>query len=167
VPRLGRVPARPSFRLIAAMNPFDAVGTARVSQAIADRMCRIAIGYQDAAGRARSSSAKRRRRRAVAPAVELTRLTREHPQVRMGSSVRGAIDLVRLGQASAPCAGSASPSPATRRSPTPRSRAVRAAAARGGLRAHAGGDRARADRATAAGPAAGAEPPGKARADAR
>ena len=50
VPRLGRVPAEPSFRLIAAMNPFDAVGTARVSQAIADRMCRIAITYQDAPG---------------------------------------------------------------------------------------------------------------------
>ena len=51
-------PPRPSFRLIAAMNPFDAVGTARVSQAIADRMCRIAIGYQDERGRAaRSSSA--------------------------------------------------------------------------------------------------------------
>ena len=32
------------------MNPFDAVGTARVSQAISDRMCRIAIGYQDEAG---------------------------------------------------------------------------------------------------------------------
>ena len=40
----------PSFRLIAAMNPFDAVGTARVSQAISDRMCRISIGYQDSAG---------------------------------------------------------------------------------------------------------------------
>ena len=53
VPRLGRVPAAPSFRLIAAMNPFDAVGTARVSQAIADRMCRIAIGYQDAPGERR------------------------------------------------------------------------------------------------------------------
>ena len=50
VPRLGRIPAGDGFRLIAAMNPFDAVGTARVSQAIADRMCRIAIGYQDAAG---------------------------------------------------------------------------------------------------------------------
>jgi MoxR-like ATPase len=99
VPRLGRVPAKPSFRLIAAMNPFDAVGTARVSQAIADRMCRIAIGYQDAP----------REREIVErvtalstgltqPAVELTRLTREHPQVRMGASVRGAIDLVRLGR---------------------------------------------------------------------
>ena len=32
------------------MNPFDAVGTARVSQAIADRMCRVVLGYQDEAG---------------------------------------------------------------------------------------------------------------------
>ena len=32
------------------MNPFDAVGTARVSQAIADRMCRVVLGYQDDAG---------------------------------------------------------------------------------------------------------------------
>ena len=57
VPRLGRVPAAASFRLIAAMNPFDAVGTARVSQAISDRMCRISIAYQDAPGERRSSSA--------------------------------------------------------------------------------------------------------------
>ena len=32
------------------MNPFDAVGTARVSQAIADRMCRVVLGYQDEPG---------------------------------------------------------------------------------------------------------------------
>jgi MoxR-like ATPase len=97
VPRLGRITAAPGFRLIAAMNPFDAVGTARVSQAIADRMCRIVIGYQDDAGERAivervTGSADTR------SAVELTRLTREHPQVRMGASVRGAIDLVRLGE---------------------------------------------------------------------
>src|ERR1700722_20471731 len=45
IPRVGRVEAADGFVLVAAMNPFDAVGTARVSQAIADRMCRIAIGY--------------------------------------------------------------------------------------------------------------------------
>ena len=80
VPRLGRIPAEPSFRLIAAMNPFDAVGTARVSQAIADRMCRIAIGYQDAPGERRDRRARARAPTAPlsATAVELTRLTREH-----------------------------------------------------------------------------------------
>ena len=97
VPRLGRIPAGPGFRLIAAMNPFDAVGTARVSQAIADRMCRIAIAYQDAPGERRIVTTVTGADGALpASAVELTRLTREHAQVRMGSSVRGAIDLVRL-----------------------------------------------------------------------
>ena len=33
VPRLGTVRAAEGFRLVAAMNPFDAIGTARVSQA--------------------------------------------------------------------------------------------------------------------------------------
>ncbi len=47
VPRFGRVTARPTFRLVAAMNPFDAVGTARVTPALYDRSCRVAMGYQD------------------------------------------------------------------------------------------------------------------------
>jgi MoxR-like ATPase len=112
VPRLGRVPAAPSFRLIAAMNPFDAVGTARVSQAISDRMCRIAIAYQDAAGeRAIVERVTARPSPLTAPAVELTRLTREHPQVRMGASVRGAIDLVRLGRELSALRGEPEPAP--------------------------------------------------------
>ena len=53
VPRLGMVKADPGFRLIAAMNPFDAIGTARVSHAIADRICRVVLGYQDAAAERR------------------------------------------------------------------------------------------------------------------
>lgn len=94
VPRLGTVRAGPAFRLIAAMNPFDAVGTARVSQAIADRMCRVVLGYQDEAGeRAITSAVSGRNGRDVALSVALTRATREHRDVRMGSSVRGAIDL--------------------------------------------------------------------------
>jgi Mg-chelatase subunit ChlD len=76
------------------MNPFDAVGTARVSQAIADRMCRVVLGYQDDAGeRAITSSVSGLSGRWVDMSVALTRATREHRDVRMGSSVRGAIDL--------------------------------------------------------------------------
>jgi MoxR-like ATPase len=112
VPRLGRVPASASFRLIAAMNPFDAVGTARVSQAISDRMCRISIPYQDARGeRAIVERVTDRPSALTAPAVELTRLTREHAQVRMGSSVRGAIDLVRLGGELSALRGEGVPAP--------------------------------------------------------
>jgi MoxR-like ATPase len=112
VPRLGRVPARGGFRLIAAMNPFDAVGTARVSQAISDRMCRIAIGYQDEAGeRAIVGRVAGGASPLVEPAVRLTRRTREHAQVRMGASVRGAIDLVRLGRELGGLRGEAEPQP--------------------------------------------------------
>jgi magnesium chelatase subunit D len=97
VPRLGSVPADPGFRLIAAMNPFDAIGTARVSHAIADRICRIVLGYQDAeAERAITTAVAGVDGQVVDLAVALTRATREHRDVRMGSSVRGAIDLVLL-----------------------------------------------------------------------
>jgi gas vesicle protein GvpN len=97
VPRLGTVRADPQFRLIAAMNPFDAIGTARVSHAIADRICRIVLGYQDAAAeRAITTAVTGLDGRAVELAVTITRATREHRDVRMGSSVRGSIDLVLL-----------------------------------------------------------------------
>ncbi len=97
VPRLGHVRAAAGFRLIAAMNPFDAIGTARVGQAIADRMCRVVLGYQDAAGeRSITGAVTAAPADLTALAVRLVRATREHRDVRMGSSVRGAIDLVLL-----------------------------------------------------------------------
>jgi MoxR-like ATPase len=98
VPRLGRIVAAPGFCLVAAMNPFDAVGTARISAAIADRTCRIAMGYQSAPDEQQIVLQKQ----PAAPAewtedvVELVRRTRSHPDIRVGSSVRGAIDTVRL-----------------------------------------------------------------------
>ncbi len=97
VPRLGTVRAAAGFRLVAAMNPFDAIGTARVSHAIADRICRVVLGYQDAAAERKITTAVTGHHGpATEFAVTLTRATREHPDVRMGSSVRGAIDLVLL-----------------------------------------------------------------------
>ncbi|GAA4086379.1 AAA family ATPase [Nocardioides kongjuensis] len=98
VPRLGLVRAAPGFAVVAAMNPYDAVGTARVSSAVYDRTCRIAMGYQSAeaeaqilAQRAPVPSADWRDR-----AVALVRSTREHPELRVGSSVRGTIDLAGI-----------------------------------------------------------------------
>ena len=157
----GASPAAPGFRLIAAMNPFDAVGTARVSQAIADRMCRIAIGYQDERGRARDRRARDRRRRAplAAPAVALTRGSpASTPRCGWASSVRGAIDLVRLGRGSR--AARRGRARAGRRDLRRRRdrRALRPPAARGGLRADARGDRARADRAAEPKPASRRSP---------
>lgn len=98
VPRLGRIGAQDGFVLVAAMNPFDAVGTARVSQAISDRMCRVTVGYLDAPGEREvvSRQAGPAPEALIALAVTVTRGTRSHPAVRTGASVRGAIDMVRL-----------------------------------------------------------------------
>lgn len=100
IPRVGRLVAEPSFRLVAAMNPFDHIGTTRVSQSIYDRLCRMAIGYQTelqereiVALRTGSSASA-----LVASAVRVTRATRGHPELRLGSSVRGAIDFVLVGE---------------------------------------------------------------------
>lgn len=101
IPRYGTIIAAPTFRLIAAMNPFDSIGTSRIGQAIYDRMCRISVGYQDAV-----------QERAIVDqvtgvpynhddveiAVDLARATRAHRDLRIGSSVRGAIDMTLLAQ---------------------------------------------------------------------
>jgi len=95
VPRFGRIACEPGFRLVAAMNPFDAVGTARISSAVYDRMCRLSMTYQsaddeiDIVRRAVGTDADARWLEKI---VELVRLTREHSDLRVGSSVRGAID---------------------------------------------------------------------------
>ena len=105
VPRLGRVVAEPGFRLVAAMNPFDAIGTARISSAIYDRVCRLSVDYQSAADEEAIVT------RLVEPApdpawlakvVEVVRLTRTHPDLRFGSSVRGAIDTAAVAASLAP-----------------------------------------------------------------
>jgi MoxR-like ATPase len=103
VPRVGTVDAAASFRVIASMNPYDNVGTTRLSTSVHDRLCRLAVGYKDERDErgivalrtgAAAAAAGSLDDRLVADAVAVTRATREHPDVRQGSSVRGAIDCV-------------------------------------------------------------------------
>ena len=101
VPRAGEVIAKDRFRVIASMNPYDNIGTTRLSTSVHDRLCRLAITYQDdeaergiVALRAPLPDVKPAvYERLVADAVAVTRATRTHEDVRQGSSVRGAIDL--------------------------------------------------------------------------
>ncbi len=104
VPTAGLVRAAPTFRVVASMNPYDNVGTTRLSTSVHDRICRLAIGYQDEAAE-RGIVALRAPLPELAPdlygrlvsdAVAVSRATREHPDVRQGSSVRGAIDLTLI-----------------------------------------------------------------------
>ncbi len=100
VPRVGSIAAASTFRVIASMNPYDDAGTSRLSTSVHDRLCRLAVGYQDepaerdiTALRAGGSSGSLQER-LVEDAVAVTRATRTHRDVRQGSSVRGAIDTV-------------------------------------------------------------------------
>jgi MoxR-like ATPase len=114
VPRVGRIAAKPTFRVIASMNPYDNVGTTRLSTSVHDRLNRLAVDYQDAGAeeaiaRLRTGAAGALGDRLVLDAVAVTRATRTHPDVRQGSSVRGAIDCVLVATKLAELRGIRSP----------------------------------------------------------
>jgi len=101
VPRVGSIVALPTFRVIASMNPYDNVGTTRLSTSVHDRLNRLALDYQDAPAEENIVSLRTHAdgalaSRLVEDAVAVTRATREHPDIRQGSSVRGAIDCVLI-----------------------------------------------------------------------
>ncbi len=100
VPRLGLIKAHEKFRLVAAMNPFDSVGTARISGAIYDRVCRLVMDYQSSGEEAEivASTHPDADPDFVASVIRVVRATRDHPELRMGSSVRGALDLVAISE---------------------------------------------------------------------
>jgi len=98
IPRYGIIKAKPSFRIICAMNPYDDVGTNRLSRALLDRFCRLKLTYQS-----RNEEIEIVKLRTgcnckwlVELAVDLARETRHHPVLKMGSSIRGAIDMVLI-----------------------------------------------------------------------
>jgi MoxR-like ATPase len=86
------------------MNPYDNIGTTRLSTSVHDRFCRLSIGYQDeraerdivALRAPLADCAPALYQRLAADAVALTRATRAHEDIRQGSSVRGAIDLTLI-----------------------------------------------------------------------
>lgn len=98
IPRYGTVRAVWPFTVIAAQNPYDDVGTVRVSRAFMDRICLIKMDYQTEEEEHEIVFRKTgyENQMIVAQAVKLIRRTREHPDIKLGASVRAAIDLVDL-----------------------------------------------------------------------
>lgn len=98
VPRAGLVTALPTFRVLASMNPFDNIGTGRISDSVYDRWCRLAVDYQDVEAEEQIVAMRSgcTDQQLMAIGVAITRATRTHPALRRGSSVRGAIDLVAV-----------------------------------------------------------------------
>jgi hypothetical protein len=100
VPRLGTIKAKEGFRIVAAMNPYDDIGVGRLSRAILDRFCSVKLDYQSKDEEVKIVKIRTNCSDAwlVEFAVEVVGRTREHPDLKMGASVRGAIDMVMLAQ---------------------------------------------------------------------
>lgn len=104
VPRLGEVRAEKGFLVIATQNPKEFVATSHLSEAVLDRFELIVLDYQSEeeeigivrqklmqSGPSFSDSEK-----VSQAAVRLIRLTREHPRVRRGASVRAAQSVAEI-----------------------------------------------------------------------
>ncbi len=98
IPRYGLVKAVRPFTLIAAQNPYDDVGTVRVSRAFMDRICLIKMDYQSESEECEIVRIRTGLDDAdtIAFAVGMVRETRNHPDIKLGASIRAAIDMVAL-----------------------------------------------------------------------
>lgn len=98
IPRYGQVSSRDGFTIICSQNPYDDVGTLQVSRAFLDRVVRVRMDYQS-----EDEEIEIVKRRAcsdeqplVKTAVRVTRLTRDTPEIKLGASIRAAIDIVTI-----------------------------------------------------------------------
>lgn len=105
LPRLGELRAHPNFVVIATQNPKDFVATTHLSEALLDRFEWIQLGYQSEDEEKKIVGSKLAQQAFVEDAVarqiadiavRVVRLTRNHPRIRRGSSVRGAISTAEL-----------------------------------------------------------------------
>ena len=107
VPRLGEIRAAPGFTVIATQNPKELVATSHLSEAILDRFELVVMDYQSEEEELEIVSRKVRAkfpeednlktaRLLPLAAVRLARMTRNHPRVRRGASVRAAMGVAEL-----------------------------------------------------------------------
>ncbi len=98
IARYGKVVAKSSFRLVAAMNPFDDTGVTRISRALFDRLCRIKMNYQELNEEINivETQLNDAPKSLVEVGARIARSTRYDDRLRQGSSVRGAIDFTKI-----------------------------------------------------------------------
>ncbi len=98
LPKLGPVRAKDGFMIIATQNPSEYVGTTALSEALRDRFVWIWLDYQseDEEKRIVARWSDNKNAEHIETAVKISRRTREHPDVRRGASVRGAIDIANI-----------------------------------------------------------------------
>jgi MoxR-like ATPase len=100
IPRYGQVTAKDGFTIICSQNPYDDVGTLQLSRAFLDRVVRVRMNYQSEGEEIEIVNLRSgySEPRLVKSAVRVTRLTRDTPEIKLGASVRAAIDIVAIVQ---------------------------------------------------------------------
>ncbi|WP_287584717.1 AAA family ATPase [Candidatus Borrarchaeum sp.] len=98
IPRYGMIKAHGDFRVVASLSIFDSLGPVKLSRAILDRFVKIKLDYQS---EEEEKEIVNRVTQIDAPwlvdlGVKIGRATREHPDLKVGASIRGAIDFARL-----------------------------------------------------------------------
>lgn len=104
VPRLGEIRAKPGFLVIATQNPKEFVATSHLSEAILDRFELVVLDYQSEEEEVQIVSkqiediqlGKSDAKNLSRAAVLLARITRNHPKVRRGASVRAALSVAEI-----------------------------------------------------------------------
>jgi len=98
LPKLGTIKAKPGFIIVATQNPEEFVGTSRLGEALKDRFVLIKLDYQseDEEKDIVKKETGCNDNILIEIAVRIVRKTREEPEIRRGSSIRGAIDIVDL-----------------------------------------------------------------------
>jgi len=115
IPRLGEVRAAEGFLVVATQNPKEFVATSHLSEAILDRFELVVLDYQDeeqeteiVTERLKTGTALKATNKKSAQdlpkevkylplaAVRLIRMTRNHPRIRRGASVRAALSIAEI-----------------------------------------------------------------------
>ncbi|MHA2243758.1 MAG: AAA family ATPase [Candidatus Hodarchaeales archaeon] len=100
LPKLGVIKAVDGFLVVATQNPESYIGTTVLSEALKDRFVWIKLnhqGFEEEVGIVEQKADIGVEDRLISEtATKIMRATRNHPDIRRGSSIRGAIDLAKI-----------------------------------------------------------------------
>ncbi|MHA1971529.1 MAG: AAA family ATPase [Candidatus Hodarchaeales archaeon] len=100
LPKLGVIKAAEGFLVVATQNPESYIGTTVLSEALKDRFVWIKLdhqGYEQELEIVKQKAQLDEEENRIGEiATKITRATRNHPDIRRGSSIRGAIDLAKI-----------------------------------------------------------------------
>ena len=100
LPKLGAIRASDGFLVVATQNPESYIGTTVLSEALKDRFVWIKLehqGFEEEVDIVEQKADIGTEDRLISEtATKIARATRKHPDIRRGSSIRGAIDLAKI-----------------------------------------------------------------------